>query len=98
MWFSKKRVAPTFPKIKADPEDVREKLVEFVVARSVASESDLGPGVRLFSSGIMGSMDLVQLVLYIEKEFGVRPGEFMRVSPEAFDSLDDVARMISARS
>jgi acyl carrier protein len=77
--------------------EVRSKIVQFVVERSVADESDLGPGATLFSSGLLGSIDLVHMVLFIEKEFGVRLSESMRVSPETIDSLDGLVRDVLAR-
>lgn len=94
MWFWKKQAAPTSPKKERSFNDVRSKLVEFVVARSVASKSELGPGARLFSSGLLGSMDLVQLAVFIEREFDVRPNDFMRVTPESFDHLDELTNGI----
>jgi acyl carrier protein len=77
---------------------VRTKIVDFIVERSGVREADIGPNATLFSSGLLGSMDLVQLVVFIEREFGVRPSDFMRVSPESFDRLDDIAGSIAAQS
>jgi hypothetical protein len=76
---------------------IREKLVEFVVRHSVATPSDLGPNARLFSTGLLGSMDLIQFTLFIEAEFGVRLDEFMQVSADLFDDLDDVVKMVARR-
>lgn len=98
MWLWKKRTASVLPKPELSYHDVRSKIVEFVVSRSVASEGELGPGAVLFSSGLLGSMELVQLAIFIEREFGVRPADFMRVSPEGFDHLDELARGVVDQS
>lgn len=79
-------------------QHIRAKLVEFVVRHSVATPSDLGPDARLFSTGILGSMDLVQLTLFIEAELGVRLDDFMQVTSESIDRLDELVETIASKS
>lgn len=51
------------------PADIASKIQEFVSQHLNAAEVD--PEVDLFASGMVNSLFAMQLVLFVEKEFGI---------------------------
>ena len=68
------RVVRVFIPIKKDFEvdkkTVMSKISEFL--SQFISETDIDPDVNLFESGLVNSLFAMQLLLYVEQEFGLQ--------------------------
>ncbi len=60
------------------------------------SKRRLDASTRLISSGLVDSLTIVDLAIFVEDHFGVKlkPGE---LNAETFDTLSDLARLIEER-
>ena len=69
----------------------RETLIEHLVEEYDLDEAELAAGALLFSTGRLDSFMLVELVMYLEDQAGVkiRPIDF------TLDNLDSVERMLT---
>ncbi len=72
-------------------------LADFI-SRDILKQSKrrLESGTRLISSGLVDSLSIVDLAIFIEDRFGVKlkPGE---LNAGTFDTVDDLARLIEKR-
>ena len=55
----------------------------------------VGDGSLLFSSGLFDSLDAVELVIYLEDQFGIRFSE-MNFDLTLFDSVDALCNLVEA--
>ena len=69
----------------------RERLVEWLGATLGASAKELTDDTPLFSSNRLDSLRLLQLVVFIEREAGVR----MKASEVRLDNLDTIGRILA---
>lgn len=68
----------------------RDTLVEYMVEHFQVREEDLADGKLLFSSGLLDSFFLVDLVVFIEKEAGIRVG----ATEVTLDNMDSIERIL----
>ncbi len=68
----------------------RDTLVEYMVKHFNVREEDLSDGTLLFSSGLLDSFYLVDLVTFIEKQTGVKVG----ATEMTLDNLDSIDRIL----
>lgn len=60
------------------------------------SNFELGDDDRLLERGVIDSMSIVEMISFIESEFGIRASE-EEVSDANFGSLSGIARFVSAK-
>ena len=70
---------------------VREFLGQFI------SDTDIDPDHNLFSSGLVNSLFAMQLVLFVEKEFGIQVAN-EDLDFENFKSLNAIVGFIESKS
>lgn len=73
-----------------------EQLTAFIVEQLLNYEQEITPQDELLVSGLLDSLAIVQLVEYIEAEFGVSiPPEDLRV--ENFASVDTIVDYLTSQ-
>lgn len=78
-------------------DEVAETIFAFVRERfPVAGSIELTHSTSLLGSGIVDSLGVLNLVEFVEEEFGVTAGDDDLV-PENFDSVDALARFVIER-
>jgi acyl carrier protein len=79
-------------------EDVKSAIREFVLINYMPGEPNtaLRDDMPLQSSGILDSLAVLQLTMFIREQFGVELSVY-DVEPELFDKLDDIAQCVSSR-
>lgn len=78
--------------------EVKESVRQFILAKFLPGESaaNVRDETRLLTSGILDSMASLELVSYIEHEFGVELTAADR-SAENLDRIVDIARLVQLR-
>jgi len=68
-----------------------EALIIFLEEKMGLDPEDIEPGTELFSSGILDSFSMVELVMFIESSAGIKlnPGDIR------LDYLDSIERILS---
>ncbi|HCK08858.1 MAG TPA: phosphopantetheine-containing protein [Candidatus Latescibacteria bacterium] len=74
---------------------MREKLLAYLADRIDGTE--LEDDTPIFSSGLIDSFDMVDLVLFIEKEAGLEM-QAAEITLENFDSLGKILAFVETRS
>jgi acyl carrier protein len=69
----------------------------YLLERLPGGAPELTPGTPLVSSGRLDSFAIVELVAFIEREYGVRLRD-EDVVPASFETLEDIGRMIGRAS
>lgn len=73
---------------------IQQKIVEFLV--SATGQDSLHPETELQDSGIIDSLLMMDLLVFIEGQFGVRL-EFQDLTPETFKTPATIARLVESR-
>ena len=68
-----------------------DSLTQFIVDSFGASHDEFEADTRLFSSGILDSFNLVELISYIESESGIS----IRPTEVTLENLDSIQRILS---
>jgi len=77
--------------------DVREKIRDFIVENFLFDEPDiLKDNLSLLDEGILDSTGILELVGFVEEEFGITV-EDDELSPENLDSIDNVVSFINRK-
>lgn len=78
-----------------DLSDVQDRIEKYVREQFGVGDGDLrfGPTVDLYESGYVDSVGVVELLAFIEEEFGVEVSEHDLVSP-AFSSVEGIASIV----
>jgi acyl carrier protein len=77
--------------------------IEGIVSNYVTHEltlsgpADLRPGDSLISSGVLDSIGLLRLVLFLEERFGVKVGDGDLV-PENFETIERIVEFVGSRA
>jgi methoxymalonate biosynthesis acyl carrier protein len=75
-------------------ENVKQKANEFV--SQYLNNADVAPDVDLFATGLVNSLFAMQLVLFVEKEFGVAV-ENEDLDYDNFKSIDAIGGFVSRK-
>jgi acyl carrier protein len=74
-------------------KDIEEKLQEFVVSELLYGDAGgLTPTTNLLALGVIDSLSMVSLRLYVERTFGVRIPDGLQV--EDFSTLTAIAAVV----
>ena len=78
-------------------EETRESLVAFLAQNFSLEPSEIGDRDPLFSSGILDSFSMVQLVMFVEETAGLRlnPDD---VTLDHFDTIESILGFLKAAS
>jgi acyl carrier protein len=68
----------------------RERIVEYLVASHDLDRGELDDEAALFSSHALDSFAMVDLMVFVEKEAGIR----IRASEVTLDNLDSIAKIL----
>jgi acyl carrier protein len=77
-------------------EQIAARLERFVRANFGVADGDPGfsRSARLFEEGYVDSVGVVEVLTFLQAEFGVEiPDEAL--APEHFESIDDIARVVA---
>ncbi|MFQ5955289.1 MAG: phosphopantetheine-binding protein [Kiloniellales bacterium] len=78
----------------SQPTDLRPRLCAFI-AETHANGREIGEETELVRSGIVESYGIVDLLLFIEEEYGIAiPDEML--TPDNFRTVADIARCVDA--
>ena len=78
-------------------DSTSELIHKFIKQRfPLASSKDLKPDLSLLDSGIVDSLGVLDLVGFIEEQFGIEAQDEDLV-PENFDSIDALTRFVEER-
>lgn len=77
--------------------DTQTAIAEFIMKElAIGRKKPIVPDEDLFASGVLDSLGVLQLVLFLEEQFGVKvPDE--DVVLENFQSLDAMARYLDSK-
>lgn len=72
---------------------VEQQLRAFITENFFVEDSDLRGEVSLTRSGIIDSTGVMEILLFLEKQFGIQvPDE--EITPENLDTLDNLVRYV----
>ena len=77
-----------------NPTLIQQRVIEFL--GSATGQSSIGGDTELQESGIIDSLMMMDLLVFVETEFGVRL-DFEDLTPDAFHSPATIARLIERR-
>ena len=81
-----------------DTQVLADRLKEFVYKKfPLAKKQSVKNGDALLDSGIIDSLGILDLVAYIEKEFGVHVSD-EELLPENFQTIDALAAFVQQKS
>jgi acyl carrier protein len=71
--------------------DVKEDLITYIAGIANVPRQEIGPEVRIYNSGIISSLKLIELMSFIEQHFNIviKPEELIE------DNFKDVGTIIS---
>jgi len=73
---------------------IESSLIDFL--SSVTGQTDLNGETELQESGVIDSLTMMDLLVFLETEFQVRL-DFSDLTPEAFHSPATIARLVASR-
>lgn len=77
--------------------DIISELSQFITSQILNQpRRQLTPKEPLISSGILGSLNLVDLALFVEEKYGIRI-EDTELNRQTFDNLEQLASLIASR-
>ena len=74
--------------------EIQLKIVEFLV--SATGQSSIDGETELQESGIIDSLMMMDLLVFVETELGIRL-EFEDITPEVFETPATISRLIESR-
>ena len=79
-------------------EDVKHTIRQFILDNYLPGESPahLKDDTRLQSSGILDSLAVLELVSFVQKEFGIEISA-SETGAETFDRIRDIARLVGRK-
>ncbi|ATB28566.1 acyl carrier protein [Melittangium boletus] len=77
--------------------ETKSQLRQFIRMTFLRNEhAALSDGMSLLSSGMMDSTDTLELILYLESEFGITVGDD-EAGPENLDTIERIASFIAGK-
>lgn len=78
-------------------ESIQKKIREFVVENFLLDEEiELGDNDSFLESGVIDSTGILEVVYFLEEEYGVSVGEEEMV-PENLDSIERMGRFVASK-
>ena len=78
-------------------EPIQARIREFVLTKfPLAKKRALGDGDPLLSHGILDSLGILEVVAFVEREFGIAVADEDLV-PESFESIASIARFVEEK-
>lgn len=77
--------------------DLRRQIHDYIVATFLFGADDLSDDASLLADGILDSMAVLEMVLFIEETLGV-PVADEEVLPEHFDSVEALTRFVIGKA
>jgi acyl carrier protein len=79
-------------------EEVKTTIRQFVLTNYLPGEpnTNLRDDMPLQSSGILDSLAVLQLTIFIQQQFGVELSVY-DIEPEQFDKIDDIVHCVNTR-
>ena len=76
------------------PEDIERELIAFLVDELGLNHDSVSESTTLFTSGVLSSIELIQLMATIDQKYGVLI-EFGNMSVDVVDTVAKLARYIA---
>lgn len=76
---------------------LERRLIEYVASATGAGAESINAGTPLFSGGLLDSMSVLDLTLFIEREAGIKI-PVADVSLHNFDSIDRIVGYLARRA
>ncbi len=76
--------------------DPKQRIRSYIVNELHQGEQDVSDDVRLLETEILDSMKLLQLITFLESEFGIEVLDEDLVATN-FDTLDDITHLVALR-
>lgn len=73
---------------------IKEKIIEIIGDVIYVEDYDISPNSDLFNDLLCDSLDVLDIVLRIEKEFGIRISDEVM---ESFHTVDDIINYVSSK-
>ena len=73
---------------------IKEKIIEIIGDVIYGEDYDISPSSDLFNDLLCDSLDVLDIVLRIEKEFGIRISDEVM---ESFHTVDDIINYVSSK-
>jgi len=78
-------------------DEILQALARYVAAQVYRNPNRaMDPGMKLISTGVIDSMGLVDLAIFVENEFGVTIAD-TELNAGCFDTLSELAALIQGR-
>ncbi len=75
----------------------KENLIDYIMQRFSAKKEDLDNGQLLFSSGLLDSFNMLDVISFIEAQAGITVGP-MEVNLDNLDSVDRIIDYVRTRT
>ncbi len=76
---------------------IQENIIEFLKNDIGVDAGSISPDDQLFSSGLLNSLDILELVSFIESKFDVKISTW-EISLEKFDTIQKITEFIEERA
>ncbi|MBD3380397.1 MAG: acyl carrier protein [Candidatus Omnitrophica bacterium] len=76
--------------------DMENKIREFISLRFMRGKGTVSDSESLFSSGIVDSLKLMELIAFVEKEYGISVN-MNEVTVNNFDSINSICGLIKSK-
>lgn len=77
-------------------QTIRQQIHDHVVSTFLFDSGDIADDASLLDEGVVDSMGVLGLVLFVEEQFGIAVAE-REVVPDNFDSIDALAAFVQGR-
>ena len=75
---------------------IQEDVKEFLHQEVGLDAQELTPDDRLFSTGMLNSLDILELVSFIEKKYEIKIDTW-EISLEKFDTLSEISTYVASK-
>ena len=77
-------------------EDIQDKIKGFLANEAGVDASSLSTETRLFSSRLLNSLDILNIVSFLEETYDIKVGTW-EISLERFDTLAGIADYVKTK-
>jgi acyl carrier protein len=77
-------------------DEIRQRIHDYIVTNFLFGTADVDNSESLLDSGVVDSMGVLELVLFLEEELGVVVAD-EEVRPESFDTVDALTAFVISR-